>query len=453
MKKCMICMVLICLILVGCQTGFRQEKDASGAQMDAAPVPTTVVAMSPAVTTTGISHSNPPAVTTIPTIWPIGGGTTTGIPPCGVYNEHVYKNGYCIYCGNRDRSWKACTGAHTYRDGLCIDCGMTEPGFEFCTAGHTYKLGYCIYCAAQDPDFPPCKDGHTFENGFCTLCPAVDSTYDFCAQGHTYRYGFCIYCGSTDPNYNPCANGHSFNNGYCIYCLAMDPNYNPCAGGHVYQNGYCIYCLHQQPSAGQPTTVKPTTRPTTKPVIYTDYKCMYGGHVYQNGNCIYCGRKQSAGDVGATQSTTSRPAYLCAMGDHEIKGGYCIHCGSVEPKDVDAKLVVNGKDITAGNYVKINEGYSNASIPLTAVLTELGIDWKWETDKILRIGSGEYVRRLDLTDPTFGWLIPPGTLGSVREVMDGEVIIDEQALNIYFFRAQNISISTDYETNTIRITG
>ena len=174
------------------------------------------------------------------------------------------------------------------------------------------------------------------------------------------------------------------------------------------------------PTSCTPTTVpttKPTTEPTTKP---------------------------------ATMPTI-RPEYLCAIGDHEIKDGYCIHCGRVEPKNVDARLIVNGKDITAGNYVKINEGYNNASIPLTAVLTELGIPWEWESDTILRIGSGEYEARLDLTQPTFGWLILPGALGSMREIVDGEVIIDAQALYIYFFRAQNISIERDYETNTIRI--
>ena len=175
--------------------------------------------------------------------------------------------------------------------------------------------------------------------------------------------------------------------------------------------------------------------------------------------CIACGvllcLLLTACAIGTNTPTATtpiiRPEYLCAIGDHEIKDGYCIHCGQVEPKNVDARLIVNGKDITAGNYVKINEGYNNASIPLTAVLTELGIPWEWESDTILRLGSGEYEERLDLTQPTFGWLILPGALGSMREIVDGEVIIDAQALYIYFFRAQNISIEQDYETNTIRI--
>ena len=108
--------------------------------------------------------------------------------------------------------------------------------------------------------------------------------------------------------------------------------------------------------------------------------------------CIACGvllcLLLTACAIGTNTPTATtpiiRPEYLCAIGDHEIKDGYCIHCGGVEPKNVDARLIVNGKDITAGNYVKINEGYNNASIPLTAVLTELGIPWEWESDTILR---------------------------------------------------------------------
>lgn len=181
--------------------------------------------------------------------------------------------------------------------------------------------------------------------------------------------------------------------------------------------------------------------------------------------CIACGvllcLLLTACAIGTTTPTATTPTtgfvpstcglLPCYAKEHTYENGRCIYCNATEPVDVDARLIVNGKDITAGNYVKINEDYNNASIPLTAVLTELGIPWEWESDTILRIGSGEYEERLDLTQPTFDWLIPPGTLGSIREIVDGEVIIDAQALYIYFFRAQNISIERDYDTHTIRI--
>ena len=118
---------------------------------------------------------------------------------------------------------------------------------------------------------------------------------------------------------------------------------------------------------------------------------------------------------------------------------------------MDARLIVNGKDITAGNYVKINKEYRSSHIPLTAVLTELDIPWEWESDTILRIGSGEYEKRLDLTLPGFGWFPPPGSQNSIREVIDGEVIMDTTTLMWELFRPQNISIEEDYDTNTIRI--
>lgn len=302
MKKCIVCLVLICLILVGCQSGYGRVKDAPGSKTTTTP---SVAATNPLTTI-----DPAPQVTTIPTIW--NPRTTTGIPPCAIYNEHVYKNGYCIYCGNRNRNWQACTGEHTYQNGHCIYCQMTEPGFEFCTAGHTYKLGYCIYCAAKDPDFPPCKDGHTFENGFCVICPAVDSNYDFCAEGHIYQYGWCIYCGIIDENYSPCQAGHTFNDGCCIYCLARDPNYDPCAGGHVYQNGWCIYCLNQQPA------IIPTTVSTTRPSTCGLPLCYGKGHTYENGKCKYCGNPEPNPNLSTTRpstpsnSETTRPSsWIC----------------------------------------------------------------------------------------------------------------------------------------------
>ena len=39
---------------------------------------------------------------------------------------------------------------------------------------------------------------------------------------------------------------------------------------------------------------------------------------------------------------------------------------------VDATLIVNGKDITAGHYVKINKTYRYAEVPFLAVLEALG---------------------------------------------------------------------------------
>ena len=198
------------------------------------------------------------------------------------------------------------------------------------------------------------------------------------------------------------------------------------------------------------TTVPATTTQQTTTKVYVDYACVFIGHRYENGNCIYCGRKQAAGDVGATQPTTSRPAYLCAMGDHEIKDGYCIHCGRIEPKDVDGTLIVNGIDITEGNYVKVNEGHNNSKLPLTAILTALDIDWKWESDTLLRIDLKGEDMVLDLDHPQFDWTVPPGTLGGVRWVIDGEVIVDGTSLKL-LLRNLDIIMTTDYDTNTVLI--
>ena len=136
---------------------------------------------------------------------------------------------------------------------------------------------------------------------------------------------------------------------------------------------------------------------------------------------------------------------------HSYENGFCKYCQVEEPFDKDARLIVNGKDITADNYVKINIRYGNGSVPLTAVLTELGIPWEWESSTKLRIGTGELARVLDTTLPSYAWLIPPGTQGGVRMVMDGEIIIDIQSLYVGYLRSQGITCEIDCATKTIRI--
>ncbi len=205
------------------------------------------------------------------------------------------------------------------------------------------------------------------------------------------------------------------------------------------------------PTTASTTSRKPATYPTTTSTtapIYSDPKCYFTGqHEYENGVCIHC-KKPSPSTV---PSTTTSPKDMCQQGVHEYNDGCCIHCFNIEPRDVDGTLIVNNKDITAGNYVKLNPGYSNTSLPLTAILTELGIEWEWESDAIFRFGTGENEKTLDLNCLHFGWTIPPGRRGCVREVIDGEIIIDGNSLRIDYLSKIDILFRTDYEKKVIQI--
>lgn len=417
--------------------------------------------------------------------------------PCK--DGHNFQNYYCIDCGLRH----PCADGHSYENGLCQQCLTPDPAvavqatitmdkvmyttnesiyLTISPSGTTYRLniGRYAFSFADEPweqhykdvgtsftlsfEQPgrywvsvapnssmdtiwqsllttlaivdPCtsSSGHTFDRGFCTICGAKDYLYDFCgvggctsydrgyckgcgsiypacATGHSYsvRNGHCIRCNAPHP---ACDNGHSYKDGFCINCGVLDPNIDPCANGHTFQKGSCIYC----------DTVDPCAK----------------GHTFEDGCCSVCGIP-----------------IACYHGMHSYENGFCKYCRNQELFDEDARLIVNGKDITAGNYVKINmqdsNRYSNASIPLTAVLTELGIPWEWESDTVLRFGSSDSMQTIDLTLNAYNFPIPPGATGAVRKVVGDEVIVDLYSLWANLLSNQGIPFEIDCATKTIRI--
>lgn len=63
----------------------------------------------------------------------------------------------------------------------------------------------------------------------------------------------------------------------------------------------------------------------------------------------------------------------------------------------NCKLIVNGKDITSGNYVKLNYEYHYAELPLTLVMKALGakVEWQSNTTAMITFGGKDYI--LDTT--------------------------------------------------------
>lgn len=121
---------------------------------------------------------------------------------------------------------------------------------------------------------------------------------------NAYEYGFLLVIpgpGADKPLPDPCAGGHKYYFGRCDICGSADPDYKQwdCStDGHAFLNGQCRYCQAQHPYY---TMV--TTKPTTGPIIYTDYKCYFTGqHEYTNGRCV-CG----ATEPHTPMYTTSAP--------------------------------------------------------------------------------------------------------------------------------------------------
>ncbi len=372
MKKCIVCVALLCLILTACATVAQPPATTTVPQMNG----TTTAATNPTTLSTTMRA---------PT-------TNQGYPPC-LNGGHVYEDGICKYCKKPANIVRIVSGERSIAPVGGILVKKTYGNGQWPTAIHPPLL-FANYMDSQIPSI------QRAESVQLQLAENVELAGAW-MQRHTTGEQTAITLQQLSELYP----------GTYYIGVALVQKDNFVAGDWettTYQFGFKLVV---------PDSTVTTTQPTTNHTAAT---------------------------------TTMRPAYLCAVGDHEIKDGYCIHCGRVEPKDVDGKLIVNGKDITAGNYVKVNEGHNNSKLPLTAILTELGIDWVWESDTVLRIDVGSDGLTYDLNEPAFGWPIPPGTLGGVRWVVDGEVIVDGNSLEL-LLRKLDIIMTTDYDTNTVLI--
>lgn len=109
----------------------------------------------------------------------------------------------------------------------------------------------------------------------------------------------------------------------------------------------------------------------------------------------------------------------------------------------NCRLIVKGKDITEGNYVRIIEEHQMAEIPLTAVMKELGAEVEWKGKKVTITHNG-YQRVIDTTQQAFGMPRPPCSAYCCRKMIDGEVVIDSvSAGGMIRWMGAQISINVD----------
>lgn len=117
----------------------------------------------------------------------------------------------------------------------------------------------------------------------------------------------------------------------------------------------------------------------------------------------------------------------------------------------NCKLIVNGKDITEGNYVKIDYENQQAEIPVLAICRELGADIKW-IGKIAIISYNDKMQIVDTTVSDFGLLILPGSSKAVRKMSGGDAIIEDDSFSWYFIRGMmEVEYVIDYEAATISV--
>lgn len=130
---------------------------------------------------------------------------------------------------------------------------------------------------------------------------------------------------------------------------------------------------------------------------------------------------------------------------------------SIMTDDDDCRLVVKGKDITSGNYVKLHNDQGYADLPLTAIMDALGAEIKWEDNitALFAFDGKEYILNIEECSLVYnGGMInilstPPG--GSrYYQVIGNELIIDSTTIR-GFFSIIGVSIKLDYSNMVVVI--
>lgn len=123
----------------------------------------------------------------------------------------------------------------------------------------------------------------------------------------------------------------------------------------------------------------------------------------------------------------------------------------------NCKLIVNGKDIAAGNYVRINKEY--AELPFTAIMEALGskIIWLNQTNAIIIFRNESYI--LDTAQCTLieaggniNFLSAPPGGTQYYKTAEKELVLDDSTMNSAFYLMKaDIDIKINYNDSIITI--
>ena len=121
----------------------------------------------------------------------------------------------------------------------------------------------------------------------------------------------------------------------------------------------------------------------------------------------------------------------------------------IESADGD-NMNSNYKLIIKGNYISsiycscLNQEQMVVELPITTVMKELGIAVEWKDKSIVTFSFNEDCYVLDTSKSDFGLPRPPGSKHYVREVIDGEVVVDHiSALGLIHWVGADININID----------
>jgi hypothetical protein len=119
----------------------------------------------------------------------------------------------------------------------------------------------------------------------------------------------------------------------------------------------------------------------------------------------------------------------------------------------NARLIVNGVDITEGNYVRIHHGLQNAEIPLLATLRALDYDFEMRYDVSRNCYEAVRDSHVVFTSAKqdFGIPLNDSNDGCIRKVQDNDFIVDTNCFFTPLYWGWHAEITIDYDTSTIYV--
>lgn len=147
--------------------------------------------------------------------------------------------------------------------------------------------------------------------------------------------------------------------------------------------------------------------------------------------------------------------YIAKLNFEELLQEYERISSEEEGPDIvtNGRLIVNGVDITEGNYVRIHHKYQNAEIPLLAIFRALGhnayLQYNESRDRYEAVIDGEV--HYSTATENFGIPFDIGGKGCIRKIENYDLIVDAKCVISELYWGWEADLTVDYDTSTIYV--
>lgn len=117
----------------------------------------------------------------------------------------------------------------------------------------------------------------------------------------------------------------------------------------------------------------------------------------------------------------------------------------------NCSLIINGAEVSSKYHAWIDSDTGRVEVPVLKISAELGAKITWIDSNVVEISYMGKTECIDTLEEGFGIPLPPGAVGSVRQVIDEEIIIDLISIKGLFKNMMDAKISVDYDAGIIYV--